>query len=139
MSMKSWTENGYGYCIEGADLHKTVNFIIQHTNYDEDAVKELKEVNDFEEVRDITDEPVCNILADIINELEDFGNMAGFDCDGDTDQPMMLGIEPAMPWFFKKNAKSIISQEQADAILNKYAETLGITEEPDYFEAEYFG
>lgn len=63
--------------------------------------------------------------------------MKGYQSDGDTGQEAMLGIEPCYPWSVTE--KDMITKEDADKILTKYADILGVTDAPNYFEAEYFG
>lgn len=145
MSMKSWTEEGFGFNLftEG-NMDKVKDFLVdnietvkkvQHlTELSED---EIRACEDEIEMNDILFEPVSRVVANVINELEGMSVFAGYDSCGDTDQDMMIGIIPAYPWGLKES--DMITKEKAEELLNKYAEALGIDEEPDYFEAEYFG
>lgn len=133
MSMRSWTEDGYGYELyNGKNFDKVKEFIVQNSEFTYEDIEEAE--NDYE-IEDIIDCPVPWKVADIINELEGFNLFKGYRDDGDTGQKAMIGIEPKYPWMYKKP----ITREEADGILAKYAEMLGITDKPDYFEAQYFG
>ena len=149
MSMKSWTEEGYGYKLEtGSNMKNIVDFIVANTkelpkdaeygyvfNFSEEEIKKMYECEGLDDLYGYTNDPACWVIANIINNLEGTNFVKGYQSDGDTDQPAMLGIEPLYPWMTKK----IITREVCDEILAKYAKILGITEYPDYFEAEYFG
>lgn len=133
MSMRSWTEDGYGYELyNGKNFDKVKEFIVQNSEFTYEDIEEAE--NDYE-IEDIIDYPVPWKIADIINELEGFNLFKGYRDDGDTGQEPMIGIEPLYPWMYKKP----ITREEIDEIFAKYAEMLGITDKPDYFEAHYFG
>ncbi len=149
MSMKSWTEDGYGYILEtGNNMKNIVDFIVNNTkelssnkkngyvfNFSEEDIKNMYKCEDLYDLTEYTDDPVPWVIADIINNIEGVNFVKGYQADGDTDQPAMLGITPMYPW----ENKEIITKEACTRILAKYAQILGITEEPDFFIAEYYG
>lgn len=149
MSMKSWTEEGYGFKLEtGSNMKNIVDFVVANTKelpknteygyifkFSEEDIKNLYECESLDDLYEYTSDPVCWIIADIINNLEGTNFVKGYTSSAETDQPAMLGIEPVYPWQNKK----LITREVCDEILKKYAKILGITEAPDYFEAEYYG
>lgn len=140
MSMRGWTESGYGFALwNDNNFDKVKQFIVNHLDIfdmSDDWSKDILECDDDEyELEDILGEPVPWVIANIINTLEDTNVFKGYQSCGDTDQETMIGIEPMYPWSIER----IWSQDTADRILDKYAKELGIEEEPDYFEAEYFG
>lgn len=140
MSMRSWTEYGYGFALwNDNNFDKIKKFIVNHLdilNISNDLSKDILECDDDEnELEDILEEPVSWAIATIINELEDTNVFTGYQSCGDTGQEEMIGIAPMYSW----NIERVWSKQTTDNVLNKYAMELGIKEEPDYFEAEYFG
>ena len=134
MSMRSWSEYGYGYRLYNGD---NFNRILKFVEGFDESDSTSYEVADFDELEDELGEPVSWAIAKIINIKEGITAFAGYASCGDTDQEEMLGIAPAYSWTFNESDPK--TEEQAKNILKKYAAILGITEEPDYFEAEYFG
>ena len=140
MSMKSWSEAGYGYELFNDNNWKNiVDFILRSTTrfYTDEQKKEMYELEDEYELEDIIDNPVAWTVADYINKVEGLTIFKGYQSCGDTNQEAMIGIEPCYPWNMTTN--DMITQDEANELLTKYAEILGITEAPNYFEAEYFG
>lgn len=139
MSMRSWTEDGYGYqLINANNIDKIKQFIIDNDTkeYTEEELEAIRESEDEWDMEDWIGDPVPWRVADIINKLEGYKFLIkGYQSCGDTDQDCMIGIEPLYPW----NMEEPITKEKADEILNKYAKILGIEMTPTYFEAEYFG
>lgn len=139
MSMRSWTEDGYGYqLINTNNFDKIKQFIIDNDTkeYTEEEFEAIRESEDEWDMEGWIGDPVPWRIADIINKLEGYKFLVkGYQSCGDTDQDCMIGIEPLYPW----NMEEPITKEKADEILNKYAKILGIEMTPTYFEAEYFG
>lgn len=140
MSMKNWSEDGYGFALFNVNNWKNiVDFILKNTttNYTDEQKKEMYECEDEYELEDMIDKPVAWSVADYINKAEGTTIFKGYQSCSDTDQETMIGIEPCYPWSMTTN--DMITQDKANELLTKYAEILGITEAPNYFEAEYFG
>ena len=145
MSMKSWTEEGYGFSLyNGKNLENIKSFIIDNCkfrldfsySFNNEEIEAIKAAEDLEDIREITSDPTSWIVAAIINDKEfTWSAVMGYDSCGDTDQDEMIGIAPIYPW----NPNQTITKEKATEVLEKYAKILGIEEEPDYFEAEYYG
>ncbi len=156
MSWSQWSCRGYGYPLFG-DFEKIKEFVIKHKalvrlslynyddedeaacNGDEDKLLDLtiRKCNDEYDFEEATDARLTEIVAAIINELEGINIVCGYESCGDTDQAAMIGISPFYPWDLKPG--DAITKDKATEILKKYAVELGITEEPDYFEASYCG
>lgn len=141
MSMRSWTEEGYGYqLINANNIDKIKKFIIDNDikEYTDEELIAIRESENEFDMEGWIGDPVPWRVADIINRLEGYKWLfKGYQSCGDTDQDCMIGIEPLYPWNI--GMEEPITKEKADSILNKYAEILGINAKPTYFEAEYFG
>lgn len=142
MSMKSQTEPGYGFeLFNGKNLNKIKDFLIQNQEVyakeplaDED-IEDIRDAEDEFDLADYFDDPVPWVVAQIIRAKEgECCGIKGYQSDGDTDQEAMLGIGPSYPWQTQYRTK-----EECDALLKRYADILGIDEEPDFFDAEYYG
>ena len=144
MSMKSWTEEGFGVSLfTGHNEDKVYGFLKQYNPELLPTADELKSaLESGEEIGDILQEsfgePASWHIANIINDLEGTSVFKGYDSCGDTDQEEMLGIEPCFPWTMNRVDLSLTKFKAAE-MLRKYTEILGIEEEPEYFTAEYFG
>ncbi len=138
MSMRSWTEHGFGYPLLNDNNFETVKqFILDNAELSEDERDGLINSEDQWDVREVLDENMASVVACIINREEGFELFDDYDEDGDTNQELMLGIRPAYPWQFLSN--EMITASKARSLLKKWGERLGITASPDYFEAEYYG
>lgn len=144
MSMKSWTEEGFGMLLFTEHNEDKVYEFLKKYNPEllptEDELHEA--LDDGEEIGDILwefiGEPASWHVANIINELEGTTIFNGYNSCGDTDQEEMIGVEPGYPWTMNDVDRSL-TKAKAMEILNKYARILGIQEMPEYFTAEYFG
>lgn len=138
MSMHAWTEPGYGFKLWTGKNFRTVCDFIKNNDdsvvIPDDVIEEEDEFSLEEELG----APASDVVASIINEKEDYTVFRGYRACGDTEQEEMLGIEPSYPWWLSDKDKTL-TKEDADAILAKYAEILGIDEAPDTFNAEYIG
>ncbi len=146
MSMKSWTEPGYGFRLfNETNLGKIRDFLIGNVglfsvqSLTEEEIEDIRSAEDDEELWEklekCFDDTIPYVVAEIIQAKEGASwGIKGFQADGDTDQEAMLGIEPSYPWQTEYRSK-----EECDEMLKRYAELLGITEEPDFFDAEYYG
>ena len=148
MSMKSWTEYGYGIPLNcGENIEAIKKFICD--NAQADSVHHELRINDEEkakimkcedtgEIYEILDlYPSC-VIAEMINVKEGTTLFRGYPPDCDTDQEEMIGAEPMYPWQMNEKDKSL-TQDQIKEILVKYAGEIGVTEEPDFFDADYYG
>ena len=136
MSMRSWSEYGYGFALfNGSNLKSVVDFIIENTELDIEGKNALLDSHDEWEIYDVLGESASQVVSDIINNKEGIRDVCGYDSCSDTDQVQMIGIAPSYPWLNQKN----MSLDEANNLLCRYADMLGITDAPDYFEASYFG
>ena len=157
MSMKSWSEDGYGYpLLTGDNLNAIKDFIISNKNDPKvinsepetsslvrtltapDFEENLKACEDEYEMNDVLDEPLPWMIAKIINALEETTCVMGYDSCGDTNTEMHIGVSKSYPWYMNEKDKTM-TENDAKKLLEKYAKLLNITEEPDYFDLEYFG
>ena len=141
MSYSRWSEPGYGFKLwNGSNGKDIVNFIAEHksdflSREEADEICEEIEKNGYTDF--FEDEPASYIVSEIINTLENATMFSGYRACGDTDQEEMIGISPMYPWFM--NQGDYVTKEMADEALKKYGKMLGITEKPDYFDAQYGG
>jgi len=134
MSWHAWTEDGYGYPLFNENnLRKILQFIAENSDY-----QELLDCETDYDAYDIMGQCCADTIAEIINEREQLSVVRGYTTCGDTNQDECLGIEPVYPWSMNENDKKL-TKEKANQILVKYANILGITEPPEYFEANYCG
>lgn len=149
MSMKTWTEPGFGFCIYNRKVdnsNKIMRFIADNAPKDtvspftDEQRQSLRDSDDMETFREIADDPqACRAIANIINFMEGTTIVKGYASDGDTDQEEMLGIEPCYPWTLNEKDKSM-TEAEAVALLQKYGKMIdGDWENIDYFDAEYYG
>ena len=144
MSMRSWTEDGFGMLLFTNHNEKHVyQFIAQHNAELLPTENELQEALDAgEEFGDILweylGEPASWYVANAINKTEGTTIFKGYASCGDTGQEEMIGAEPCYPWTMNEVDWSMTKEKVCD-LLQKYADILGIDEVPEYFEAEYFG
>lgn len=137
MSMRGWSEEGYGYPLFTADnFQKVVDFIIENDDrkYTPEKISLMKECEDEFDLEEYIDDPVCWRVAQIINRLEGISCFRGYLSCGDTNVDCHIGFGTVWPWQEER-----ITKEKADEILEKYAEILGINEAPDTFDLEYYG
>ena len=91
---------------------------------------------DEEELSEILDEPVSWVIAGLLNPMLKVNNIRGFTSCGDTGQQHMIGFEPMYSWNGVDGPKT---EDEAKEIMQEAMNLLGVTGEPDYFTAEYFG
>jgi len=145
MSMRSWSEYGFGFPLyNGDNYEQVVRFIIRNggRDYTDDEVEDLMGLckrRDEALLQDFFDNPVSFEVASIINDLEGTTFVRGYSPCGDTDQEEYIGIEPCYSWEMRGNDMKIKTVEDASVLLTKYASQLGVSDKPDYFEALYFG
>lgn len=151
MSMSSWTENGYGYeLFNGNNFGKVKEFILQEFKSQRDNAKQedqfsynekidlLEAATEEIELEEICKEAVSHFIAGCINSRENISMCSGFCACGETDEYERIGLTPTYPWYYDNEDKNM-TEEKAKEIMKKYAEILGITEEPEYFSQEYYG
>lgn len=149
MSMQSWSEPGYGFRLfndRGPNNFKKVAEFLRDNCSVELSADEMLDLQDAIQNEDefclgdiFGDSMVSWVVAKMINELEGFEFVRGYDSCGDTNQDQMIGIEPTYPWSNTDLAYQCLTREKADELLEKYAGLLGINAKPDYFDAQYFG
>lgn len=139
MSMKHWTESGYGVPL-GNNINKILDFVLSNTNrsFSKEDLEEMKKAKDINEIGDFFDNHPAEEVASIISKLENVEFFRGYESCGDTDQECMIGFEPVYPWSYLES-DNVPSRAECDRIISKYSEILGITVNPDYFEAYYYG
>ena len=148
MSMRSWTDEGFGMLLfTGHNEDKVLGFLKQHNPelfHNEEELKMLLEDGKTSSYTSYTmwdffGEPASWLVANTINKLEGTTIFRGYAPCSDTDQEEMIGIEPGFPWTMNRVDLSLSTRLKATEMLRKYAEILGIDEEPEYFIADYFG
>lgn len=144
MSMRSWTEDGFGMRLFDGDNGKEVyGFVKEYSPELLPTEEELQAALDSGDdicyiLWDYIGEPVSWHIANIINKLEGTTVFKGYAPCGDTDQEEMIGIEPLYPWQINEVDRAL-TKDKAMELLNKYGRLLGIQEIPEYFNAEYCG
>ena len=143
MSWSNWSSQGFGFKLfNGQNDRHILEFIRSHIDdkaYAEISDKDAEDLINCEvEYFEIFNEYASEIVAGIINRLEGYTVFAGYPPCCDTDQEEMLGVWPDFPWRMEGRNKDL-SVFQAASILRKYANMLGIKDEPDYFDAYYCG
>ena len=146
MSMKSWTEPGFGFCLFNSkedNSNSIMRFIADNSpegTFTDEQRQALRDSNDMETFYEIADDPqACRVIAEIINAREGTTIVKGYASDGDTDQEEMLGIEPCYPWSMNDKDKAM-TEDGAVKLLQKYGKQFnGDWENIDYFDAEYCG
>ena len=138
MSMKSWSENGFGYPVYDNNFYKMKEFLLANITNEEllKGLQNAKSNSDIESALQFHDTSASEIIADTINKNEGVDVFSFYKKD-ENDEPEAVGIVPVYPWTI--TSAEMKTQDEYVAILNKYAEILGITEKPDYFEREYYG
>ena len=147
MSMRSWTEDGYGFPLyNGKNAEQIARFVLNNCDsayeYDDEQLNEILQAckdDDWAVYERLFDESASWVIARIINDKENTSCFRGYDACGDTDQDEYLGIEPMYHWMATEGDKKIKHEDDAFQLLAKYAAELGITEDPDYFTAYYCG
>lgn len=97
-----------------------------------EQIRELAKTREFEAIKDLIGEPVSWAVADIINDIEAISLITGLETNGNE----LIGIDPRYAWALSENDAAIfLSYEGSVALLNKYAELLGITDNPTFIES----
>ncbi len=137
MSMRAWTQEGYGYHLfSGDNMEEIKDFLIKNENYSKEEIQLIRDAEDEWDLQEVTDDPVSWVIAAHINAKEGLAcAFEGYDSCADIDHGQMIGISPKYPWEYRQEDR--ITREKANEILNKYAKILGIKEEPCEFTAEY--
>ena len=144
MSMICWSEEGYGFeLFNGSNCKTIIEFIIQanHENFTQDEVEELRELaktDDIQGLDDFLDAPVSWVVADAINEIEQFSLIKGYQSSEKDDTGQYIGIDPRYPWSLS-DAERKLTKSDCDDLLDKYAKMLGISCAPDFFILHYSG
>lgn len=147
MSMKTWTEEGYGYPLyNGENTKNIIRFLIDNKAVDSEKLEKLENLMK-EDLPNITESDIEECINDfpayavgsIICKKEGLSNLMGYIACSDTDIDSHLGFFKTYPWDNMTERSRKLTQKDADKILEKYAKVLGIEEKPDYFELEYYG
>lgn len=141
--MQSWSEEGFGFKLyNGNNFEDVKKFCLKELEKNKDEEKEtitrVEEAKDDGDLWDALDFPASVFIADVINQNEELKNVTGYyPCD-DTGAYECIGIRTDYPWTITEREKNM-TREDYENILNKYAKELGITEELDFFQQEYYG
>lgn len=138
MSMQSWSIPGYGFPLYENDNFDLIKKFIIDNDFVEYSTKHLqiiKKCANVEELELIINDPLPWKVANIINKLENINFIEGYMPCADTEQSAMIGVGKQYPWEVNKD----YNREFCDKILNKYKDILGITINPNFFDAEYYG
>lgn len=139
MSWSNWSEQGYGFKLFNGKNDRQVLQFIRRNVRREISDQEAEDLIHVEvPYADIYGDDACVMVAGIINDLEGYRIFSGYIECGNTDQEEMIGVYPSYPWNMTEKDKTLTEQKARD-ILKKYANILGITERPDYFDAYYAG
>ncbi len=140
MSWQTWSETGYGYQLFNGKNDKQILQFIRKNSDREISEQEAEDlINDNASYLAIYGEDACAMIARIIDSVEGYTVFKGYIECGNTDQEEMIGIEPVYPWHLFTEKDMALTEQKAYSILKKYANILGITEQPDYFDAYYAG
>ena len=161
MSMRSWTEYGYGFPLyTGKNGLKILDFFAKHRisyfscHKLDTAVKiysklkdlrlSVKDAEDPEEnllngFEDIFDFHISDEIASIINHENRINGFRGFQADGDTGAEDTVMYTLSYPWQLTEKERSL-SEKDLMSICEYYAAELGIpTDSIDYQNLEYYG
>ena len=152
MSMRSSLIYGYGFnsdCDEG----KLIDFIKEHkeTFCESDREKELyndmlKHTENEYDLEDFFEDYSCDntgikgigaVIANIMSR-ETGIRFAYCQPDGDCDTFASVVFEEKYPWMVNETEKEL-TEEKLSNICKKYMDELGITDNPDYLNLEYYG
>ena len=138
MSMKTWTEQGYGFEI-GNNIEKIAGFLRDHCGLGEDEYNEILKCENTEDMWCICEINVESCIADAINKENGLTVVCGYSID-EYDTPAMIGINPSLPWQMN-DADKALTVEKVDELFAHYKELLGadMERENDDFEMSYFG
>lgn len=152
MSIRSSFIYGYGFngdCDEG----KLIDFIKEHkeTFCKSDREKELyndmlKHTENEYDLEDFFEDYSCDntgmkgvgaVIANIMSR-ETGIRFAYCQPDGDCDTLASIVFDEKYPWLFNETEKEL-TEEKLSNICKKYMDELGITDNPDYLNLEYYG
>lgn len=152
MSMRSSFIYGFGFnsdCNEG----KLIDFIKNHkeTFCESDKEKELyEEILDYTEneydLKDLFEDYSCDntgtegvgaVIANIMSR-ETGIEFVYCQSDANCDTPASVVFDEKYPWLLNETEKEL-TEEKLSNICKKYMDELGITDDPDYLELEYYG
>ena len=140
MSMKSWTEKGYGFPLfNGTDEQfEQVKTFLSANCQELPIVSTPEEITACKDISDLDNiyDSAAYAVACALNRSLGVDYISGYASDADTGQQEMIGIYPDFPWIVGNLPKT---EEEAKTIMEKAALLLGISGKPDYFEAEYYG
>lgn len=148
MSMRSTSWCGFGFELFQGEDDKIVKFVLENDQYKENLIREIDaEGYDLKDTEDVLEylleasdhHSVSGYVADVINYLEGKEIVTGYPAQDDTGAKEMIGIEPLYPWVNKAAGLENLTEAEAEDILQKYMEILGVPGEPDYFVNEYYG
>lgn len=139
MSWQNWSEQGYGFQLfNGKNDRQVLDFIRSNSKCKISDIDAEDLLSGDASYMDICDNSASVIIAGIINSREKYSVFVGYIECGNTGQEEMIGVCPGYPWLMNRRDKEL-TLEKADSILKKYADILGITEEPEFFDAYYAG
>lgn len=142
MSMRSWSECGFGYKLfNGSNFDRVKKFLMDHVDVlcygsaNENKSTLSKCCDEFDIELAIGSYP-STCVANIINSIENCFDFCGFDPCGDCGTDEHFGIPMSFPWDCDSKFRD---KDGAIKVLKKYAEQLGIDGDPSEFDLEYFG
>lgn len=157
MSMSTDIIYRFGFTCDLSD-YKLINFLKNHKNTFCQTVHEVELFNKTVEAKEMTPAMLDCFLEDLSRDYEcntngisgKYATIANimtretgirFDyCppNGECDTPDAICFCTGYPWYYNEIEKKLTSYNLKQ-ILKKYMEELGIDDEPDYLQLEYYG
>ena len=152
MSMRSSFIYGYGFDSDCAE-EKLIDFIKEHKEAFCKSNREKKLYNDMlkhteseYDLEEFFEDYSCDntgmegmgaVIANIMSR-ETGIRFAYCQPDGDCGTLASIVFDEKYPWFFNETEKEL-TEEKLSNICKKYMNELGITDNPDYLNLEYYG
>lgn len=152
MSMRSCFVYGYGFNSD-CDEEKLIDFIKEHkesfckSDREKELYKEMLHYTENEyDLEDFFEDYSCDntgvkgigaVIANIMSR-ETGIRFAYCQPDGDCDTLASIVFDEKYPWSFNETEKEL-TEEKLSNICKKYMDELGIVDNPDYLDLEYYG
>ena len=153
MSMRSSFVYGYGFHYD-CDVEKFIDFVKAHKESWCQSGLEVKLLEDLMECRDCKYDDLCDlwdceelyesgyefageILAAIMEKETGIRFIHCGPCAECNTDPAIV-FDSSYPWFFNEREKNLAEDELYDICI-QYMKELGLTDDPDYLDLEYFG
>ena len=157
MSMETSIIYGFGFTCDLSD-YKLINFLKNHKNTFCQTVQEVELFNKTVEAKEMTPAALDFFLEDLYRDYKcDTSGISGryviisnimsretgirfAYCQPDVDCDTLASVvfEERYPWMVNETEKEL-TEEKLSNICKKYMDELGITENPDYLNLEYYG